>query len=248
MVDEAQWLNRDFEYFRHLHDDPVTRFGLLFVGGAGCSQVLHREPMLDSLVYAHLRFAPLTPTQVLQVIPVDHSVYAGVDRSLISLVDRRCARGNAVTVTVNELSLHTSRDRPGSVATTPVPSHVPPSRRRLRADLRPCCRRSADDHDGTIAPTGATRGGMASEEPCLDVGLPGGRVHCRLSHLPLVDDASVAMSCVGAQQIGRVDGTSRGDLNQGSGILVRGRHISPLHVAVAHQAGRAPGGEPTIGV
>jgi hypothetical protein len=95
VVDEAQWLNREcFEYFRHLHDDPATTFALLFVGGAGCYEVLSREPMLDSRLYAHVRFAPLTPKQVLQVIPVYHSLYADVDPALIALIDRHCARGN----------------------------------------------------------------------------------------------------------------------------------------------------------
>jgi hypothetical protein len=95
VIDEAQWLNREcFEYLRHLHDDPATTFALLFVGGAGCYEVLHREPMLDSRLYAHVRFAALTSQQVLKVIPVYHPIYADVDHSLISLVDRHCARGN----------------------------------------------------------------------------------------------------------------------------------------------------------
>lgn len=95
VVDEAQWLNREcFEYFRHLHDDPSTTFALLFVGGAGCYEVLSREPMLDSRLYAHVRFAPLTPRQVLQVIPVYHPMYSDVDPALITLIDRHCARGN----------------------------------------------------------------------------------------------------------------------------------------------------------
>jgi DNA transposition AAA+ family ATPase len=95
VIDEAQWLNREcFEYFRHLHDDPQTTFALLFVGGAGCYEVLHRETMLDSRLYAHVQFAPLTPKQVLQVIPVYHRIYGGVDPSLITLVNEQCARGN----------------------------------------------------------------------------------------------------------------------------------------------------------
>jgi hypothetical protein len=49
VIDESQWLTREcFEYVRHLHDDPDTQFSLLFVGGAGCSEVLRREPMLDA--------------------------------------------------------------------------------------------------------------------------------------------------------------------------------------------------------
>jgi hypothetical protein len=95
VIDEAQWLNREcFEYLRHLHDEPTTTFALLFVGGAGCYEVLHREPMLDSRLYAHVRFAPLTPKQVLRVIPVYHGIYSGVDPTLITLVDQQCARGN----------------------------------------------------------------------------------------------------------------------------------------------------------
>jgi DNA transposition AAA+ family ATPase len=95
VVDEAQWLNREcFEYFRHLHDDPATTFALLFVGGAGCYEVLSREPMLESRLYAHVRFAPLTPRQVLQIIPVYHPIYADIEPTLITLIDRHCARGN----------------------------------------------------------------------------------------------------------------------------------------------------------
>lgn len=50
--------------------------------------------MLDSRLYAHVRFASLTPKQVLQVIPVYHRIYSGVDPSLITLVNEDCARGN----------------------------------------------------------------------------------------------------------------------------------------------------------
>ena len=60
VIDEAQWLNREcLEYLRYLHDDPHTKFALLLVGGAGCWEVLRREPMLSSRLYEHLRFSPL---------------------------------------------------------------------------------------------------------------------------------------------------------------------------------------------
>jgi DNA transposition AAA+ family ATPase len=37
VIDEAQRLNREcIEYLRHLHDHPVTTFGLVLVGGEGC--------------------------------------------------------------------------------------------------------------------------------------------------------------------------------------------------------------------
>ena len=49
VIGEAQNLTRDcFEYLRHLHDDPATRFGLIFDGGDGGWEVLAREPMLRS--------------------------------------------------------------------------------------------------------------------------------------------------------------------------------------------------------
>jgi len=95
VVDEAQWLNREcFEYLRYLHDDAVTAFGLLLVGGAGCYEVLRREPMLDSRLYAHLRFAELTREEVVAVIPFCHPIYNGVPLRLIALIDDCCAHGN----------------------------------------------------------------------------------------------------------------------------------------------------------
>lgn len=95
VIDEAQWLNREcFEYLRHLHDDPETQFSLLFVGGAGCYEVLRREPMLDSRLYAHVRFDQMTSDQVLSVIPVYHPLYQGVADDLVTFVDSRCAHGN----------------------------------------------------------------------------------------------------------------------------------------------------------
>lgn len=95
VIDEAQWLNRECcEYLRHLHDERRTRFALLFVGGAGCYEVLRREPMLSSRIYAQVRFAPLTPAQVAKMIPIYHDIYAGASVGLIELVDRHFAHGN----------------------------------------------------------------------------------------------------------------------------------------------------------
>jgi DNA transposition AAA+ family ATPase len=95
VIDESQWLNREcFEYLRYLHDDPGTSFALLLVGGAGCYEVLRREPMLDSRLYAHLRFAELAPEEVAAVIPAYHPIYDGVPLALITLIDESCAHGN----------------------------------------------------------------------------------------------------------------------------------------------------------
>ncbi len=95
IIDEAQWLNREcFEYLRHLHDDPDTCFALLFVGGDGCYEVLRREPMLDSRLYAHQRFTPLTPGAVLAAIPAYHPIYANADPALLRLINDTCGHGN----------------------------------------------------------------------------------------------------------------------------------------------------------
>ena len=64
------------------------------MGGAGCYEVLRREPMLDSRLYAHIRFEPLSLDQVLSVIPVYHPIYGDVSDELVAQVDRRCAHGN----------------------------------------------------------------------------------------------------------------------------------------------------------
>jgi len=95
VIDEAQWLNREcLEYLRYLHDDRATTFAMLLVGGAGCYEVIRREPMLDSRLYAHLRFAPLTPDEVAVVIPLFHPIYRDADLRVIALVDEVCAHGN----------------------------------------------------------------------------------------------------------------------------------------------------------
>lgn len=95
VIDEAQWLNREcFEYLRHLHDDPDTRFALVFVGGDGCYEVLRREPMLDSRLYAHQRFGPLAPGEVLAAIPNYHPIYTDSDPAVLRLVDDTCGHGN----------------------------------------------------------------------------------------------------------------------------------------------------------
>lgn len=95
VIDEAQWLNREcFEYLRHLHDDPDTHFALLFVGGDGCYEVLRRESMLDSRLYAHQRFTAMSPKEVLAAIPGYHHIYTDADPTVLRLVDDVCAHGN----------------------------------------------------------------------------------------------------------------------------------------------------------
>jgi DNA transposition AAA+ family ATPase len=94
VIGEAQNLNREcFEYLRHLHDDPATRFALLFDGGDGCWEVLAREPMLHSRIYRRVAFAPLSEPDVLRLIPGYHLIYRDADPELLLVIDEKVARG-----------------------------------------------------------------------------------------------------------------------------------------------------------
>ncbi len=94
VIGEAQNLNRDcFEYLRHLHDDPATRFALLFDGGDGCWEVLAREPMLRSRIYRRVAFGRLSDADVLALIPGYHPIYADADPELLVLINDKAANG-----------------------------------------------------------------------------------------------------------------------------------------------------------
>ncbi len=94
VVDEAQRLTSDgIETLRHLHDDENTQFGLLYVGGDGCWEVLSREPMLASRVWRRLAMAPLEREIVPEVIRGYHPMYADVDDELLLYIDDRLAHG-----------------------------------------------------------------------------------------------------------------------------------------------------------
>jgi DNA transposition AAA+ family ATPase len=94
VIGEAQNLNRDcFEYLRHLHDDPATRFGLLFDGGDGCWEVLAREPMLHSRIYRRVAFTALRDDDVLALIPDYHPIYTDADPELLLLINDKAANG-----------------------------------------------------------------------------------------------------------------------------------------------------------
>ena len=95
VVDEAQRLNREcIEYLRHLHDHPLTRFGLLLVGGDGCWQVLSREPMLRSRMYRRVVFKPLGSKDLLSGIRGYHAIYAEVPDELVLFIDDYFGHGN----------------------------------------------------------------------------------------------------------------------------------------------------------
>ncbi len=94
VLDEAQRLTHVvIEELRSLHDDPSTRFGLVFVGGHGCWEVLARYPMLESRIIANVQFRPLAAKDVLKVIPAYHPLYCDLDPELILLIDETFAHG-----------------------------------------------------------------------------------------------------------------------------------------------------------
>lgn len=117
VIGEAQNLNRDcFEYLRHLHDDPATRFALLFDGGDGCWEVLSREPMLRSRIYRRVAFRALSDTDVLALIPGYHPIYTDVDPELLVLINDTATNGRlrswaAFTHTASRICRHLGRDR-----------------------------------------------------------------------------------------------------------------------------------------
>ncbi len=117
VIGEAQNLNRDcFEYLRHLHDDPATRFALLFDGGDGCWEVLTREPMLRSRIYRRVAFSPLSDADVLALIPSYHPIYAAADPELLALINDKAANGRlrswaAFTHTASRICLTLGTER-----------------------------------------------------------------------------------------------------------------------------------------
>jgi type II secretory pathway predicted ATPase ExeA len=94
VVDEAQHLNTEtIEYLRYLWDAPETSFGILFVGGNGCWEVLAREPMLRTRISRQVEFKRLTDRQVLELAPKYHRIYAKASREDLLLINDRFARG-----------------------------------------------------------------------------------------------------------------------------------------------------------
>ncbi len=93
-VDEAQRLPEEcIELLRYLHDHDDTAFGLLYVGGNGCWEVLSRQPMLRSRVWRRQSFAPMSRAEVPQVIRTYHRLYTDVDDELLHYVDDKFAHG-----------------------------------------------------------------------------------------------------------------------------------------------------------
>ncbi len=94
VVDEAQRLSEEcIELLRYLHDHDDTTFGLLYVGGNGCWEVLSRQPMLRSRVWRRLTFTPMARAEVPGIIRSYHPLFDGVDDELLGHVNDRFAHG-----------------------------------------------------------------------------------------------------------------------------------------------------------
>ena len=95
VFDEAQHLRyRAVEYIRHLWDERQTQVTMIFVGGNGCWDVLSKHPMLEARIWRPVQLQPLTPEQVLKLMPKYHAIYNDCDETLIETVDDRFAHGN----------------------------------------------------------------------------------------------------------------------------------------------------------
>ncbi|AQT70400.1 ATP-binding protein [Streptomyces sp. fd1-xmd] len=95
VVDEAQWLEtRAFEFIRELWDDEDTRLAVVLVGAESCYQKIKNRPALDSRILIWQRYKPLTPTEVVRVIPHYHPMWADVPLDDISWIDDLACHGN----------------------------------------------------------------------------------------------------------------------------------------------------------
>ena len=95
VIDEAQNLTRvTMDFLRYLHDEPSTRFALLFVGGNGCYQTLSREPMLRSRIYWWVEFKPIQRDRIPDRIRTLHPIYRSASDELLLEIDDLACHGN----------------------------------------------------------------------------------------------------------------------------------------------------------
>ncbi|MFK0025644.1 AAA family ATPase [Streptomyces sp. NPDC090798] len=129
VVDEAQWLDtRAFEFIRELWDDENTRLAVVLVGAETCYQKIKNRPALDSRILVWQRYKPLTPAEVLAVIPQYHPMWSDVPADDLLWIDDLACHGNfrqwaKITYLLNEAALNphpsgsvapTRPDRPGA--------------------------------------------------------------------------------------------------------------------------------------
>ncbi|MEU9348395.1 ATP-binding protein [Streptomyces sp. NPDC048278] len=95
VVDEAQWLDtRAFEFIRELWDDEDTRIAVVLVGAESCYQKIKNRPALDSRILVWQRYKPLTPGEVLTVIPQYHPLWSSAPSDDLLWIDDLVCHGN----------------------------------------------------------------------------------------------------------------------------------------------------------
>ncbi|MFI1035234.1 AAA family ATPase [Streptomyces sp. NPDC020951] len=151
VVDEAQWLDtRAFEFIRELWDDEDTRLAVILVGAESCYQKIKNRPALDSRILVWQRYKPLTPSEVLTVIPQYHPLWASVPTDDLLWIDDLACHGNfrqwaKITYLIQEEqggptphhlgTASTPGDPPSSHALPPTPESPAYSRDLVRAVL-----------------------------------------------------------------------------------------------------------------
>ncbi|MEU7340229.1 ATP-binding protein [Streptomyces sp. NPDC007074] len=130
VVDEAQWLDtRTFEFLRELWDDEDTRLAVILVGAENCYQKIKNRPALDSRILIWQRYTPLTPTEILTVIPQYHPLWADVPTDDLLWIDDLACHGNfrqwaKITYLLQECS---HSPHPAGTPAEPEPSSPPPA-------------------------------------------------------------------------------------------------------------------------
>ncbi|MFI6340509.1 AAA family ATPase [Streptomyces sp. NPDC050535] len=150
VVDEAQWLDtRAFEFIRELWDDEDTRLAVVLIGAENCYQKIKNRPALDSRILVWQRYKPLTPAEVLTVIPQYHPRWSGVPADDLLWIDDLACHGNfrqwaKITYLLNEADGNqppagrgapTPPEEPGTSPALPPPAAPAFSRDLVRAVL-----------------------------------------------------------------------------------------------------------------
>lgn len=94
VLDEAQHLAYEaIEALRGLHDDPETKFALVFCGGVGCEEVLRRYPMLRNRVTRWVEFSDMKDKDAVEIARSFHPIYAEADTVTLLTINQGFAHG-----------------------------------------------------------------------------------------------------------------------------------------------------------